>query len=104
MDGGILSQDEINALLGGMNADAPAEEAPAEAPAASAAPAAASAPPATKDTKNSDNKKSGGNKPAVNRTVRVDIEKLDVLMNLVSELIIAKNSLVSFSTSDSSHS
>lgn len=34
-------------------------------------------------------------KPIVNRTVRVDIEKLDVLMNLVSELIIAKNSLVS---------
>ncbi|MBR1691266.1 MAG: chemotaxis protein CheA [Lachnospiraceae bacterium] len=39
-------------------------------------------------------KKSGG-KPVVNRTVRVDIEKLDTLMNLVSELIIAKNSLVS---------
>ena len=34
-------------------------------------------------------------KPVVNRTVRVDIEKLDNLMNLVSELIIAKNSLVS---------
>lgn len=34
-------------------------------------------------------------KPAVGRTVRVDIEKLDVLMNLVSELIIAKNGLVS---------
>ncbi|MBR5317917.1 MAG: Hpt domain-containing protein, partial [Lachnospiraceae bacterium] len=34
-------------------------------------------------------------KPVVNRTVRVDIEKLDVLMNLVSELISAKNSLVS---------
>ena len=34
-------------------------------------------------------------KPIVNRTVRVDIEKLDILMNLVSELIIAKNSLVS---------
>ena len=33
-------------------------------------------------------------KPVVNRTVRVDIEKLDNLMNLVSELIIAKNSLV----------
>lgn len=51
--------------------------------------------------------KSGGNapakkaagKPAVNRTVRVDIEKLDSLMNLVSELIIAKNSLVSSATS-----
>ena len=36
-------------------------------------------------------------KPVVNRTVRVDIEKLDALMNLVSELIIAKNSLVSAS-------
>ena len=40
------------------------------------------------------------NKPVVNRTVRVDIEKLDSLMNLVSELIIAKNSLVSASSSD----
>lgn len=34
-----------------------------------------------------------------NRTVRVDIEKLDSLMNQVSELIIAKNSLVSISQS-----
>ncbi len=34
-------------------------------------------------------------KPVVNRSVRVDIEKLDVLMNLVSELIIAKNSIIS---------
>lgn len=33
-------------------------------------------------------------------TVRVDIEKLDVLMNLVSELIIAKNGLVSASVSE----
>ncbi len=40
-------------------------------------------------------KKQTPGKPIVNRTVRVDIEKLDVLMNLVSELIIAKNSLVS---------
>ena len=40
------------------------------------------------------------NKPVVNRTVRVDIEKLDSLMNLVSELIIAKNSLVAASSSD----
>lgn len=39
--------------------------------------------------------KNKATKPIVNRTVRVDIEKLDVLMNLVSELIIAKNSLVS---------
>ncbi|BCJ95223.1 chemotaxis protein CheA [Anaerocolumna cellulosilytica] len=43
-------------------------------------------------------------KPVVNRSVRVDIEKLDVLMNLVSELIIAKNGLVSISSSDKNSS
>lgn len=48
------------------------------------------------------NDKKTGGKPVVNRTVRVDIEKLDVLMNLVSELIIAKNSLVSASSSEGS--
>ena len=42
---------------------------------------------------------SGKTKP-VGHTVRVDIEKLDVLMNLVSELIIAKNGLVSASSSE----
>ena len=44
-------------------------------------------------------KKAPATKAVVNRTVRVDIEKLDSLMNLVSELIIAKNSLVSATTS-----
>ena len=39
-------------------------------------------------------------KPVVNRTVRVDIEKLDSLMNLVSELIISKNSLVSVASTE----
>lgn len=39
-------------------------------------------------------------KPIVNRSVRVDIEKLDDLMNLVSELIIAKNGLVSLNTTE----
>ncbi len=60
-----------------------------------AAPAAeaASKPAAPK----AGDKKQAPGKPGVNRTVRVDIEKLDVLMNLVSELIIAKNSLVSVS-------
>lgn len=42
----------------------------------------------------------GAGKPVVNRSVRVDIEKLDVLMNLVSELIIAKNGIVSVSDGD----
>lgn len=39
-------------------------------------------------------------KPVANRSVRVDIDKLDVLMNLVSELIIAKNGLISISNSN----
>ncbi len=37
------------------------------------------------------------------RSVRVDIDKLDVLMNLVSELIIAKNALVSVTSGDVSN-
>lgn len=37
---------------------------------------------------------------ALGRSVRVDIDKLDVLMNLVSELIIAKNGLVSANASE----
>lgn len=69
------------------------EESTAAAPVAvqaqQTAPAAAAKQPAAV--------KQSGSKPVVNRTVRVDIEKLDVLMNLVSELIIAKNSLVAAS-------
>jgi len=59
---------------------------------ASGATATATAPAAKKQ--NAADKKAAS-KPVVNRSVRVDIEKLDVLMNLVSELIIAKNGLVS---------
>ncbi len=62
-----------------------------------AAPVAAPAAP-VKSAKKVEEKKPAANKPVVNRTVRVDIEKLDTLMNLVSELIIAKNSLVSAAT------
>ena len=50
-------------------------------------------------------KKEPAKKPATkgkvaSRSVRVDIDKLDVLMNLVSELIIAKNALVSVSSAE----
>ena len=67
------------------------KEAPAEVPktAEKKAPAAAA-------------KKQTNAKPVTGRTVRVDIEKLDALMNQVSELIIAKNSLVSISSNESS--
>lgn len=45
-------------------------------------------------------KKKSVGRAVVNRTVRVDIDKLDELMNLVSELIIAKNSLVVAANTD----
>lgn len=78
--------------------EAPAAAAPAAPvePTAQDTPAAA-APAAQKAAAAPAAKKQTANKPVVNRTVRVDIEKLDTLMNLVSELIIAKNSLVSAS-------
>ncbi len=59
---------------------------------------------AVKDDKPSSPVKTGEKKavgkPVASRTVRVDIEKLDVLMNLVSELIISKNSLVSVAANE----
>lgn len=53
------------------------------------------------ETKDSDRRpvqtasKTAAKTKVASRSVRVDIDKLDVLMNLVSELIIAKNALVS---------
>ena len=41
------------------------------------------------------NTKPQAKKPVISKTIRVDIDKLDSLMNLVSELIIAKNTIVS---------
>ncbi|MCR5772275.1 MAG: chemotaxis protein CheA [Butyrivibrio sp.] len=75
-------------------APAPAPAAPAPAPAKAAAPAPAPAKAAPAPAKAADAKKPAG-KPVVSRTIRVDTEKLDSLMNQVSELIIAKNSLIS---------
>ena len=70
-------------------ATAEQKEAPAEAPKA-----------AEKKAPAANAKKQTNAKPVTGRTVRVDIEKLDALMNQVSELIIAKNSLVSLSDSE----
>ncbi len=54
----------------------------------------------TKEGKAAGGAKKPAVKPVVSRTIRVDIEKLDTLMNLVSELIIAKNTIVSAASSD----
>lgn len=82
-------------------AEEAAEEPKAATPAAAAAPKATPAAAPKAEAKGGD-KKPAVSKPVVNRTVRVDIEKLDTLMNLVSELIIAKNSLVAASTQSQS--
>ncbi len=63
--------------------------------------AAQTATPAAKPASKAPAK--AANKPVTARTIRVDIEKLDDLMNQVSELIIAKNSLASVTGGDSSH-
>ena len=80
------------------------EPQPAEQTAPVVAPAAPAAKTPAKSKKKADEKKPAASKPVVNRTVRVDIEKLDTLMNLVSELIIAKNSLVSASAASGTSS
>ncbi len=67
-----------------------AQEAPAQTTPAQTAPAATA----------QNQKKQTPAKSVTNRTIRVDIEKLDNLMNQVSELLIAKNSLVSISSSE----
>ncbi len=84
--------------------DAPAAE-PAEAKAAPvAAPKAETPAPAAKKGSAPAAAKKAANKPVTARTVRVDIEKLDALMNQVSELIIAKNSIVSISSQNDASS
>ena len=76
----------------------------APAPAAQASKQAANVPvPQPKSPaadRNTPPVKKPAGKSVVSRTIRVDIEKLDSMMNLVSELIIAKNSLISTTQSE----
>jgi two-component system chemotaxis sensor kinase CheA len=98
--------DETMIDSNGTEADAGEAEAAGEAESA-AAPEAESAevtvapaaePKAERraaSSSSSSKKAAPAKKPVASQTIRVDIDKLDVLMNLVSELIIAKNALVS---------
>ena len=91
--------DEVTAQL--LKEDAQAEPEPqttAVEEQKTGVPAATPAAKAASKPSTSQKKQSG--KPVTSRTVRVDIEKLDALMNQVSELIIAKNSLVSLSSNN----
>ena len=76
------------------------EEEPVVEQVATAPVKAATAAPAASASAAQTAKKQAPAKAVTGRTVRVDIEKLDALMNQVSELIIAKNSLVSISSSE----
>ncbi len=99
----VMNVSEMkDVIIKKLEVEAPAAEAAkaddkGAAPAAGGAAAAAKAPAASAAAGNAAAAKG---KPVVNRSVRVDIEKLDDLMNLVSELIIAKNGLVSISPSE----
>ena len=88
----VLAEKQAQAEEAAKN-ETPVQAETAPAPEVKAAPAKA---PAAQN-----NKKQTVAKPVTNRTVRVDIEKLDALMNQVSELIIAKNSLVAIGSTES---
>lgn len=91
----IMNVSEIDSCYVALMEIQQAQEAQKEVPAKTEEKVQTSVtPPASSNAPAKSDKNKNG-KPIVNRTVRVDIEKLDVLMNLVSELIIAKNSLVS---------
>ena len=96
--GGLVSYADI---AGAEEKEEPVVEAVAEAPVA-AAPAKAAPATAAPAAATQTAKKQAPAKAVTGRTVRVDIEKLDALMNQVSELIIAKNSIVSLSSSEAS--
>lgn len=88
---------EITAEEVAMPKEAAAEQ-KSEETGTQAAQAVQNAPSAQASAEKKQTAQSG--KPVVNRSVRVDLEKLDDLMNLVSELIIAKNGLVSINNTD----
>ena len=105
--GVIKNVSEIKNVVGGELEEIKEETTTTAQPAAVAAEAHpekenSAAPAKTDEKKAAAPAKTG--KPVANRSVRVDIDKLDTLMNLVSELIIAKNGLVSINNSASENS
>lgn len=96
----IMSVSEVDSVyLSEIKAEEivmPKEEVVVQKTESAAAATATAAAPAAQEKKQT----TQTSKPVVNRSVRVDIEKLDDLMNLVSELIIAKNGLVSINNAD----
>ena len=94
----IASGEKVSTLI------SEPEEVAAPAPEPEAAPIAAtpppppppSAPPATLSSDDDDAKAAAPAKkaPTVEQTIRVDVKRLDHLMNLIGELVLAKNRLI----------
>lgn len=100
IDSAVGEEVQYKDILGTVEEEEVQETAPA---AVEEQPAASAPAPVHDDKKQAPAKSKANNKPVTSRTVRVDIEKLDALMNQVSELIIAKNSLVALSAQDSNN-
>ncbi|AIQ30497.1 chemotaxis protein CheA [Paenibacillus sp. FSL P4-0081] len=84
-----LDQESLRQM--GQESVAATAEAPASAPAPEVAPAASNVSPAASAHGKEESKAAparAGGAPSPSRTIRVDIERLDVLMNLFSELLI----------------
>lgn len=100
----IKNVSEVKDVVGG-ELEEVSTEAPVQTSAAAAQNEVSTAKeaqaPAKADEKKSSAAPAKSGKAVANRSVRVDIDKLDTLMNLVSELIIAKNGLVSINNSTS---
>ena len=99
------SKAKIKAVTAEAAPAAPAVAAPKPAPAAQAdndhdhpAPvqAAAAAPAVKKEARQADNGEGGGGS-AADSSVRIDVHLLDKLMNLVGELVLARNQIMQFS-------
>ncbi len=101
----ILNVSEIESVdIGKLeklaSSEAEGEETPVEEKKEETPAAAAQEAPKPQQPTQAANKPATASKPVVNRSVRVDIEKLDNLMNSVSELIIAKNGLTAISANE----
>ena len=97
----IKNVSEVKDAVGGeleeVKVGEPVQAVTTTTPAETGTPEKETQTPAKKEEKKAAPAKTG--KAVANRSVRVDIDKLDTLMNLVSELIIAKNGLVSINNS-----
>ncbi|MGX5913408.1 chemotaxis protein CheA [Aliidiomarina sp. Khilg15.8] len=103
-----ISDDEFESLLdemhgkGKFKADTPAKTDPKPAPKAAAQPASKPAPKAVEATKAAAPKPAQKQAAAADTTVRVDTKRLDEIMNMVGELVLVRNRLLSLDSKQES--